>query len=234
MGRDERRPTVYSAVPKNLSAPYVIPPLEHDRDGRPRPAGAGPSETPPQRRSWTPLIFIGIAALILIPAALGVVAGMTEQSSSGGSAPEDAQPVVETAVPTASAAPAVPPADPAYPALDPAQLAALLHDTAGHEGEQHTAYVEIQVGTETIPESLRDTTGLIGFIGATQPARALQDAANPVALTADPGVLDAVVSGDVLRIAFAVPSAAGRTTVYNGTGIPELRVVTAEKVATLP
>ena len=233
MGRDERRPTVYSAVPKNLTAPYVIPPLEHDRDGRPRPAGAPVPETPPQRRSWTPLIFIGIAALILIPAALGLVAGLSEQSSSEGSAPDGVQPVVETGAP-ASPAPPAPAADPAYPALDPAQLEALLHDPAGHEGEQHTAYVEIQVGTETIPQSLRDTTGLIGFIGVAQPEGTLQDAANPVALTADPGVLDAAVSGDVLRIEFVVPSAAGRTTVYNGSGIPELRVVTAEKVATLP
>jgi len=230
MGRDERRPTVYSAVPKNLTSPYVIPPLEHDRDGRPRPAGAPAPETPPQRRSWTPLIVIAIAALILIPAALGLVAGLSEQSSSGGSAPGGVPPVVAASPPAAPA----PAADPAFPALDPAQLEALLRDSAGHEGEQHTAYVEIQVGTESIPQSLRDTTGLIGFIGVTQPERALQDAANPVALTADPGVLDSVVSGDVLRIGFVVPSAANRTTVYNGAGIPELRVVTAEKVATLP
>ncbi|MDR2322219.1 MAG: hypothetical protein LBE60_11300 [Microbacterium sp.] len=234
MGRDERRPTVYSAVPKNLTTPYVIPPLEHDRDGRPRPAGAPAPETPPQRRSWAPLIFIAIAALILIPAVIGLVAGLSEQSSSDGSAPDSVQPIVETSAPAAPAPPVVPAADPAFPALDPAQLEALLRDPAGHEGEQHTAYVEIQVGTETIPQSLRDTTGLIGFVGAAQPERALQDAANPVALTADPGILDAAVSGDVLRIGFVVPSAAGRTTVYNGSGIPELRVVTAEKVATLP
>ncbi|MFB7844965.1 hypothetical protein [Microbacterium sp. NPDC056052] len=233
MGHDERRPTVYSAVPKKLTAPYVIPPLEHDRHGRPRPAGAPEPETPPQRRSWAPLIVIVIAALILIPAALGLVAGLSEQSSSEGSAVGGAPPVVVTS-PPASPAPPVPAVDPAYPALDLAQLEALLHDPAGHEGEQHTAYVEIQVGTETIPQSLRDTTGLIGFIGVTPPGSALEDAANPVALTADPGVLDTAVSGDVLRIGFVVPSVANRTTVYNGAGIPELRVVTAEKVATLP
>ena len=230
MGPDERRPTVYSAVPKKLTAPYVIPPLEHDRHGRPRPAGAPEPEMPPQRRSWTPLIVIVIAALILIPAALGLVAGLSEQPPSEGSTTGGAPPVVETSPP----APPVPAADPAYPALDPAQLEALLRDPAGHEGEQHTAYVEIQVGTEAIPASMRDTTGLIGFIGVTQPGSTLQDAANPVALTADPGVLDTAVSGDVLRIGFVVPSAANRTTVYNGAGIPELRVVTAEKVATLP
>lgn len=226
---------MYSAVPKNLTAPYVIPPLEHDRDGRPRPAGAPAPEPPRQRRSWTPLIFIfiGIAALILIPAALGLFAGLSERSSSEGTTPDGVQPVVETGSP-ASPAPPVSAADPAYPALDPAQLEALLHDPAGHEGEQHTAYVEIQVGTETIPQSMRDSTGLIGFVGAMQPESTLQAAANPVALTADPGVLDAAVRGDVLRIGFVVPSAAGRSTVYNGAGIPELRVVTAEKIASLP
>lgn len=237
MGQDERRPTVYSAVPKNLTAPYVIPPLEHDQHGRPRSVGAPEPAAEPRRRSWTPLIFIGIAALIVIPAVLGLFAGLSEQPAADDAVPPPVD-VVQTPVPTpAASAGAVvpaPAADPEYPGLDPAELKALLQDAAAHTGEQHTAYVEIQVGTESIPQGLRDRTGLVGFAGAEQPARTLQDAGNPVALTADPGILDAAVRGDVLRIRFRMVSAADRTTVYNGSGITELHVVSAEKIASFP
>ncbi|VXB92094.1 conserved hypothetical protein [Microbacterium sp. 8M] len=230
MGQDERRPTVYSAVPKNLTAPYVIPPLEHDRHGRPRPVGAPQPAAPRRRRGWMPMLVIAIAALIVVPAALGLLAGLADHPASDETAPPVA---VVSASPTVPATPdAVPAApDPAYPALDPAQLKALLDDAASHAGEQYTGFVEIQVGTESIPTSLRDTTGLVGFAGAQQPARTLQNAENPVALIADPGVLDTAVRGDVLRIRFRVTSADDRTTVYNGSGIAELRVVSAEKVA---
>ncbi|WP_251445997.1 hypothetical protein [Microbacterium sp. USTB-Y] len=229
MGHDEHRPTVYSAVPKNLTAPYVIPPLEHDQRGRPRTVGA-PEPAPARARSWAPLLFIAIAALIAVPAAIALFSGLADQPASDDAAP----PAVETSAavpPTAAPAPAAPAVDPAFPALDPAQLKALLQDVAAHAGERHTAYVEMQVGTESIPQSLRDTTGLVGFAGAEQPARTLQDAGNPVALTADPGILDAAVRGDVLRIRFTVVGAADRTTIYNGSGIAELHVVGAEKVA---
>ena len=232
MGHDEHRPTVYSAVPKNLTAPYVIPPLEHDERGRPRTVAAV-EPAPARTRSWAPLLFIAIAALIAVPAVLGLFAGLADQPASDDVAPPAVGVAVETATaaaPTAAPAP-VPAVDPAFPALDAAQLKALLQNTAAHVGEQHTAYVEIQVGAETIPQSLRDTTGLVGFAGAEQPARTLQDAGNPVALTADPGILDVAVRGDVLRIRFTVVDAADRTTVYNGSGIAELHVVGAEKVA---
>ena len=225
MAPDERRPTVYSAVPKNLTGPYVIPPLEHDRHGRPQPVGA-PELAPPQRRSWTPVIFIGIAALIVIPAVVGLVAGLSDVPADDVvSPPVD---VVETSAAATTTDPAA--ADPAFPGLDPAMLKELLQNPAAHAGEQHTAYVEIQVGTESIPQSLRDTTGLVGFAGAEQPTQTLQDAANPVALTADPGILDAAVRGDVLRVRFQVVQPGDRTTLYNGAGIAELRVVGADKV----
>lgn len=233
MGHDEHRPTVYSAVPKNLTAPYVIPPLEHDQRGRPRTVGA-PEPAPARSRSRAPLLFIAIAALIAVPAAIALFSGLADQPASDDAAPPAVGAAVETSAavpPTAAPAPAAPAVDPAFPALDPAQLKALLQDAAAHAGERHTAYVEIQVGTESIPQSLRDTTGLVGFAGAEQPARTLQDAGNPVALTADPGILDSVVRGDVLRIRFAVVDAADRTTIYNGSGIAELHVVGAEKVA---
>lgn len=230
MASDEPRPTVYSAVPKNLTAPYVIPPLEHDRNGRPQTVGA-PEPAPPPRRSWTPVIFIGIAALIVIPAVLGLVAGLSDVPADDVvSPPVD---VVETPAAATTPDPATPDpaaADPAFPGLDPAMLKELLQNPAAHAGEQHTAYVEIQVGTESIPQSLRDTTGLVGFAGAEQPTQTLQDAANPVALTADPGILDAAVRGDVLRVRFQVVQPGDRTTLYNGAGIAELRVVGADKV----
>jgi len=229
MGHDERRPTVYSAVPKNLTAPYVIPPLEHDGHGRPKPMGAPMEPGPPRRRSWIPFLVVVIATFVVIPVVVALLAGI------GGfreSAPEPPPPVV-TAPETAAPASPVPvaPDDPAYPGLDPARLAALLQDPGAHVGEQYTAYVEIQIGTESIPQSLRDKAGLIGFAGAEPPSHTMQDAANPVALMADPGILDAAVRGAVLRVRFQVSSTTDRTSVYNGSGIAELRVVAAETVA---
>lgn len=229
MGHDERRPIVYSGVPKNLTAPYVIPPLEHDGHGRPKPIGAPAEPGPERRRSWVPFVIVILVIFVVVPVGVALLAGI---GGFPGSAPQPAPPVItvpETA-PVASPAPAAPD-DPAYPALDPAELAALLQDPGAHVGEQHTVYVEIQIGTESIPRSLRDKAGLIGFAGAEQPARTLQDAANPVALIADPGVLDTAVRGDVLRIRFQVASTTDRTSIYNGAGIAELHVVTAETVA---
>lgn len=226
MGHDERRPTVYSAVPKNLTAPYVIPPLEHDGHGRPKPIGAPIEPGPQRRRSWIPFLVVVIATFVVIPVVVALLAGI---SSLPESAPEPPPPVVaapETASPASAA-----PDGPAYPGLDPARLAALLQDPGAHVGEQYTAYVEIQIGTESIPQNLRDKAGLIGFAGAEPPSQTMQDAANPVALMADPGILDAAVRGAVLRIRFQVASTTDRTSVYNGSGIAELHVAAAETVA---
>jgi hypothetical protein len=235
MGHDENRPTDYSSVPRHLTAPYVIPPLEYDAQGRPRsavsptvsaaPSSAAPAAPPSPRRARPRAVATVIFLAILLVVVGAVVAGLASVLGGSESGQEGARPADTSPGPLATDAPPDV-VDSEYPPLDAAQLAALLQDPAAHAGEPHTAYAEIQVGTEAIPQSMRDTVGLIGFLGAAQPTASLQDAA----LTADPAILDGIVSGDVIRIRFRIPAASDRSTVYNGAGIPELRVASAEKV----